>query len=81
MNYQFSNKSLFKSTLGGIDTTEHKVDVAKLMKHLTPTEQRVLHLRRIQEQPLRLVSKKLKISGSRVRKIEAKAISKLRKIA
>lgn len=65
----------------GLLAAEHRADVAKLLKKLSPTERKVVTLRHLQGHTLGVVAKRMKVSGVRIKKIEAGAMKKLKGFA
>ena len=67
-----------RSTAGGIDRAEARADVSKLISRLSPRERKIFKYRYMDDMTLAQTAKKLRISSVQVKKVESRAMKRLR---
>ena len=67
-----------RSTMGGIDQAEHRADIARLMKRLSPRDSAIIRMRYLEDRTASQVAKKLRISSTQVMKVEKRSLANLR---
>jgi len=67
-----------RSTSGGLEQAEARVQLSKLVKRLTPVQQKVVKLRMIDDRTISEVAKSAGVSRARVRTIERQAMKRMR---
>ena len=66
---------------GGIEQAEARATIQRLVRNLPLRDQKVVQMRYIQDQPLGVVAKRLKIKSQQVRKIQMRAMKTLQQSA
>ena len=67
-----------RSTSGGIARAEARADLHKLMSRLSPRERKIFKYRYMDDMTLAQTAKKLRISSVQVKKVESRAMKRLR---
>ena len=63
---------------GGLEASAAKIDVQRLLRALSVKERQVVQLRFLEDHPVKLVAKRLRLTPARVKKIQLGAMQKLR---